>query len=195
MSYAQNLRYVFLDRDGVINRKLPEGRYIRHWEDFHLLPGVEAAIATLNRRGIRAIVISNQRGIALGYYTFADVEEIHLRLQQHLSDDGARIAAFYFCPHDIGECNCRKPAPGLFEQAFRDFPDATAGNSLMIGDSISDIEAARNLGMRSIFIEGDPAIRKSGAERAAELADFVADSLAVAVRILLENQPNSSSIS
>lgn len=191
----QNLRYIFLDRDGVINHKAPEGRYIGRWEEFHLLPGAEAAIAELNRQQIRVIVISNQRGVALGYYTSADVEALHHRLQQHLADHGARIDAFYFCPHDRGECNCRKPKPGLFEQAFLDFPEASVNNSLMVGDSICDIEAARNLGMRSIFVQGDPATRKPEADRAAELAHSVADSLAGVVRMLLEAQARSASIS
>ena len=190
-----NLRCVFLDRDGVINRKPPEGRYIGRWEDFHLLPGVEAAIATLNRQGLRVIVVSNQRGIALAHYTSADIEAIHARLQLHLTGYGARIDAFYFCPHDKGECNCRKPNPGLFEQAFRDFPDAEPNNSLMIGDSISDIEAAQNLQMRSIFIEGDPLTRKAGADRAAALADAVTNSLAEAVRLLLQIKISSASTS
>lgn len=191
----QNLRYIFLDRDGVINRKAPEGRYIGRWEEFHLLPGTEDAIAAMNRQGIRVIVISNQRGVALGHYTSTDVEALHHRLQQHLAAYGARIDAFYFCPHDRGECNCRKPKPGLFEQAFLNFPEASVSNSLMVGDSLCDIEAARNLGMRSIFIQGDPATRKPEAERAAELAESVADSLAGAVRMLLKAQPTSGSIS
>jgi D-glycero-D-manno-heptose 1,7-bisphosphate phosphatase len=175
---------VFLDRDGVINRKAPEGSYIAGWGDFHILPGAEAAIAALHRAGLRVIVVSNQRGIALGRYTAADVNALHDALQQHLQSHGARIDAFYFCPHDKNECDCRKPRPGLFLEAFRDFPEVSAANSLLIGDSLSDIEAARNLGMRSIFIHGDPATRKAGAEKAATLADASANSLAAAIEFL-----------
>ncbi|HTW47987.1 MAG TPA: HAD family hydrolase [Acidobacteriaceae bacterium] len=176
--------FVFLDRDGVINRKPPEGRYIARWDDFHILPGAEAAIAGLNRSGRRVIVVSNQRGIALGRYTAADVDALHAALQQQLQTHGAHIDAFYFCPHDRNQCDCRKPRPGLFLQAFRDFPEASAANSLLIGDSLSDIEAAHNLGMRSIFIHGDPATRKPGAERAAALAGASAHSLAAAAELL-----------
>jgi D-glycero-D-manno-heptose 1,7-bisphosphate phosphatase len=179
-----DIRCVFLDRDGVLNQKPSEGQYIGRWSNFHWLPGVENAIAALNRSGRRVVVVSNQRGIALGHYTGADVETLHDQLQRHLALHGARIDAFYFCPHDVGECDCRKPKTGLFRRAFLDFPEASAQNSLVIGDSLSDIQAARNLDMPSIFIEGDPETRKPGAEQAAELADAVAGSLQEAVTLL-----------
>ena len=181
----RDVRYVFLDRDGVINRKAPEGKYVAHWNELHILPGVETAIATLNRSGRRVIVVSNQRGIALGYYTGDDVEALHSRLQEHLALHGAHIDAFYYCPHDEGECDCRKPGTGMFLQAFRDFPEASAANSVAIGDSISDIEAARTLKMPSIFISGDPSTQKPGSDRAAELADLTAESLPAAVQHLI----------
>ena len=181
----QSIRYVFLDRDGVINRKPPEGQYIGRWSDFHLLPGAESAIAALNRSGRRIIVVSNQRGVALGYYTAADVRVLHDTLQEHLAPLGAQIDAFYFCPHDKNQCECRKPRTGLFEQAFRDFPEASAANSVVIGDSLSDIEAARTLGAPAIFIQGDPTTQKPGAARAAALADAVYNSLTEAVEAAL----------
>lgn len=181
----EGIANVFLDRDGVINRKAPEGQYIVCWSDVEILPGVEEAIAALNRSGRRVMVVSNQRGIALGLYTAADVDAIHSKLQEHLAGSGAHVDAFYFCPHDEGECDCRKPGTGMFLQAFRDFPDANATNSVMIGDSISDIEAARRLGMRSIFVEGDRTTQKPGGERAGELADGRAASLSASVELYL----------
>jgi D-glycero-D-manno-heptose 1,7-bisphosphate phosphatase len=180
-----NIRCVFLDRDGVINRKPPEGLYVWRWEDFHFLPGVEAAIAALNRSGRRVVVISNQRGVALGRYAKADVDALHARLQEHLAGYGARIDGFYYCPHDKKECDCRKPRTGLFKQALRDFPEAAPVSSLVIGDSLSDMEAARNFGSASIFIQGDPATQKPGAEQGATLADAVCSSLAEAVERFL----------
>lgn len=182
----QNVRYVFLDRDGVINRKPPEGKYIAQWSDVEFLSGAESAIAALNRSGRRVIVVSNQRGVALGYYTWADVEALHARMQEHLARHGAHVDAFYYCPHDKGDCDCRKPGTGMFLQAFRDLasggsPGASASNSVVIGDSISDIEVARALGMPSIFIQGDPATRKDGADVAAGLADAVSASLSESV--------------
>lgn len=182
------IQFVFLDRDGVINRKAPEGEYIARWQDFHLLAGALSAITALNHSNRRVIVVSNQRGIALGRYTRQDVEALHARLQEHLAAHGAHIDAFYYCPHDRNQCDCRKPRIGLFEQAFGDFPEASPSNSVVIGDSLSDIEAARTLGMPAIFIEGDPETRKFGAEEAMSLADAVCSSLAEAVRSCLAGE-------
>lgn len=176
-----NIKYIFLDRDGVINRKPPEGEYISDWSRFHLLPGVERSIATLNASGRKVIVVSNQRGVALGLYSEADVRELHEKLQRHLATYSAHVDAFYFCPHDRGQCDCRKPGTGLFRRAFADFPNATPANSIMIGDSISDIESAQRLSFPSIFIPGDSAVRKDGADEAASMADATAKSLAEAV--------------
>jgi D-glycero-D-manno-heptose 1,7-bisphosphate phosphatase len=176
-----HVRYVFLDRDGVINRKAPEGQYISRWNDFQLLAGVETAISRLNRSGYRVIVVTNQRGVALGLYTEQDILKLHEELARHLTLFGAHTDAIYYCPHDKNKCDCRKPGPGLFEQAFREFPDASSENSIMIGDSISDIEAGLRLGMPTIFIRGEQQFQKPGAERAATLSTAAADSLLDAV--------------
>jgi D-glycero-D-manno-heptose 1,7-bisphosphate phosphatase len=184
-AWSGTLRTIFLDRDGVLNEKMPEGSYVRAWSDFRVLPGAPEAVARLNRAGIRVIVVSNQRGIALGLYSSADVEAIHANLQDVLKADGAHVDAFYFCPHDKEACNCRKPLPGMFEQAQLDFPDISASTSAMIGDSLSDIEFGRRLGMGTVFIEGDAERQKAGAEKAAELADAHFASLGKAVEALL----------
>lgn len=184
-STPRQIRTVFLDRDGVLNEKMPEGRYVASWSDFHLLPGVAEAIARLNRAGLRAIVVSNQRGIALGLYTSPDVEAIHARLEDLLNAYGAHIDAFFFCPHDKNACNCRKPDPGLFEQAVARFPEILAESSVIIGDSLSDIEFGRRLGMLTVFLEGNAERRKPGGEKAAELADLRFDSLPRTVDALL----------
>jgi D-glycero-D-manno-heptose 1,7-bisphosphate phosphatase len=179
------VRTVFLDRDGVLNQKLPEGRYVASLSDFHPLPGVHQAIARLNRAGLRVIVLSNQRGIALGLHSADEVRAIHAAFQSELAAHGAHIDAFYFCPHDKNQCNCRKPLPGLFEQAQAYFPDIAAESSLMIGDSLSDIEFGRRLGMATVFIDGDPALQKPGAETARDLAGQHFASLPAAVDALL----------
>jgi D-glycero-D-manno-heptose 1,7-bisphosphate phosphatase len=185
ISQPDQIRYVFLDRDGVINRKLPEGQYVTHWGEFELLPGVESAVVALNRTGRTVIVISNQRGIALGIYTTEQLERLHSQLQDHLMAHGARIDGFYYCPHDEGQCTCRKPNTGLLEQALRDFPSASPDRSILIGDSLSDIQAARSMGIRSIFIDSRRENQKAGAEKAFELADAVSPSLWEAVSTLL----------
>jgi len=189
ISLLRDLRTVFLDRDGVLNEKMPEGRYVASRADFHLLPGVADAIGRLNRTGVRVVVVSNQRGIALGLYTAADVNDLHSALQELLAHHGAHVDGFYFCPHDKGQCNCRKPLPGLFEQAVAEFPEIAAATSVLIGDSLSDIEFGRRLGMLTVFIEGAPERRKPGAEAALELADLRFPSLTRAVDRLLGPRP------
>lgn len=181
------LRTVFLDRDGVLNEKMPEGQYVTSWNDFRLLPGVAGAIQKLNQAGVRVLVVSNQRGIALGLYTIETVRGIHDALQNLLKSQEARIDGFYFCPHDRGQCNCRKPLPGLFEQAVADFPDIDPMSSAMLGDSLSDIEFGRRVGMRAIFLEGNASRQKPGAKAARDLADMHFSSLPEAVDALLED--------
>jgi D-glycero-D-manno-heptose 1,7-bisphosphate phosphatase len=188
---ARALRTVFLDRDGVINRKMPEGQYVSSSAEFHPLPGVPEAITKLNRAGMRVLVVSNQRGIALGLYTAANVLDIHAAFEHDLTTQQAHVDAFYFCPHDKAQCDCRKPLPGLFHQALADYPDITAQTSAIVGDSWSDIEFGRRLGMLTVFIEGDPEHRKPGAEAARDSADLHFDSLPEAVDALLARMPQS----
>jgi D-glycero-D-manno-heptose 1,7-bisphosphate phosphatase len=179
------LKTVFLDRDGVINQKMPEGEYVQSVTDFRLLPRVPAAIARLNRAGIRVVVVSNQRGVALGLYTTEAVDAIHANLQNELRAFDAHIDAFFYCAHDKESCGCRKPLPGLFEQARARFSDITHETSVMIGDSSSDIEFGRAVGMKTIWIKGSEANRKSGWDEAAGLADASFASLSEAVESLL----------
>jgi D-glycero-D-manno-heptose 1,7-bisphosphate phosphatase len=175
-NFFSNIDYVFLDRDGVLNRNLPGG-FVTSWEQFEFLPGVEEAVAQLNRSGRKVIVVTNQRGIALGLYSDAELHGLHDRLREHLADHAAHLDAIYYCPHDDAQCNCRKPQPGMFEQAFEDFPGASASNSVMVGDSLSDMEAAARLGMRSVFLADPGAPPRPDAERAAALATATVASL------------------
>lgn len=190
-----DLRTVFLDRDGVINKKMPEGSYVRSPAELEILDGAAQAIAHLNRAGLRVIVVSNQRGIALGLYTARDVRAIQAAIERHLADHGAHLDGLYFCPHDKAQCNCRKPLPGLFEQAVAAFPDITATTSVMIGDSLSDIEFGRRLGMPTIYIESGAEPLRPGSPNAATLADTSSHSLAEAAEILLKNRTSSDDAS
>lgn len=187
LSRLSGLRTVFLDRDGVVNKKMPEGQFVRSWDEFELLPGVPEAIAELNRRGLRVVVVSNQRGIALNLYTVGDVQAIHSQLQDLLAKHGAHIDAFYICPHLKEECNCRKPLPGMFEQAAREFSDISVAASVMIGDSRSDMEFGARLGMKTILIERESEFKKSGIEEARALASHRFPSLTDAVNALLDD--------
>ncbi len=172
-----DIEYVFLDRDGVLNRQPPDGGFVTCPEELQLLPGVEDAVAALNRSGRKVIVVTNQRGIALGLYSHDDLERIHAQMRERLAARGAHLDGIYVCPHDDGQCNCRKPLTGLFEQAFLDFPAARPENSLMAGDSLRDIEAGLRLGMRAVFVTGDVGTNSIEADRAVMLAQFSVASL------------------
>ena len=181
----RGIQYVFLDRDGVINRKAPESQYIWQWDDFHLLENADRAIALLNRAGMSVLVVTNQRGIHKGLYALDQVDALHQRLQEKLAGIGAHIDRFYVCPHDEGQCDCRKPKTGLLDQAFEDFPAAEKSNSLLIGDSLSDIELARRFGIASILIDNHGEQRDRDRAEAKRLASRVAPSLFEAVNAYL----------
>lgn len=142
---------VFLDRDGVINVKAPEGDYIKSWSEFHFLPGAIEAIRLLNDHNWHVVIITNQRGIARQLMTMHDLNRIHFFLEEELQNHGAHVDGIYVCPHEKGTCHCRKPDIGLFLQAEQDFP-VDKSKSWMIGDSQSDIEAGRNYGIRTISV-------------------------------------------
>jgi D-glycero-D-manno-heptose 1,7-bisphosphate phosphatase len=180
-----DIQTVFLDRDGVLNEKAPEGEYIWRWQDFRVLDGVPEAIAELNRAGIRVIVVTNQRGIALGRYTPADVALLHAEFQAQLAQQNAHIDAFYVCPHSHGECNCRKPLPGLFEQAVADFLEIQAQTSVMIGDSAVDMEFGRRLGMKTILIGDADSPLRSNLLQAGLPVDLLCSSLREAAKSIL----------
>ncbi len=177
----RTIRYVFIDRDGVLNRKMPEGVYVSEWRQVEWLPGAEEAVARMNRARLTVILVTNQRGVALGRVTEPQLEEIHAKMQSHLALHGASLDAIYYCPHDRGQCTCRKPETGLFEAALERYKEANEHNSLVIGDSISDIQAGKRLGMRTIFLRGEATRQKPGAATAAGMADAVASSLLEAV--------------
>jgi len=142
----------FLDRDGVINRKAPGNGYITTWEDMEILPGVPDSIAKLNQAGFRVIVVSNQRCVAKGLITSADLESLHDRMKQFLAEGNARIDAIYYCPHEnMPACRCRKPQPGMLFDAARDH-DIDLAKSWMIGDSAADIEAGKRAGCQTVLL-------------------------------------------
>jgi D-glycero-D-manno-heptose 1,7-bisphosphate phosphatase len=168
----------FLDRDGVINVKAPEGQYVTRWEEVQFLPGVAKAIGLLNKAGFRVIVISNQRCVAKGLVTSAQVEVLHQRICRELAGLGAVIDAVYFCPHETTPpCTCRKPAPGMLLQAAKEHQiDLSA--SWMIGDSEADVAAGKNAGCKAVLV--GPHTNSSSAP------DLIAPSLLDATQKILE---------
>lgn len=151
MSTIKTFKVIFLDRDGVINKKAPEGDYIKNWKEFHFLEKVPEAIHIFNDLGFKVVVVSNQRGIAKRLMTMSDVNYIHEQINKQISAYKAHIDAFFVCPHEKGTCHCRKPEIGLFLQAARLFP-VDKLHSFMMGDSITDIEAGHKFGIKSVAI-------------------------------------------
>lgn len=143
---------VFLDRDGTINEKPREGEYVLVPGQLRLIPGAADAIRAVNEAGIRVVVLTNQRCVAKGLVSEAQLDSIHRRLESLLADSGAHIDAIHVCPHEEGECECRKPRPGLFHEAKRADPGIDLARSVMIGDSGSDCEAAAAAGVRCIHV-------------------------------------------
>lgn len=141
---------VFLDRDGIINRCPPPHQYVSKWEDFVFLPGVEGALMQLKKAGYQLVLVSNQRGIARGMITKEQVDGLHVRMQAYLKRLNAQLDGIYVCPHNNGECSCRKPEIGLFRQAEVDL-EIDKAYSWMVGDNVSDVEAGKRYGVRTIL--------------------------------------------
>jgi D-glycero-D-manno-heptose 1,7-bisphosphate phosphatase len=149
-------RAVFIDRDGTISEEVG---YINHVSRFRLFPYSAAALKQLHDNGYLAIVITNQAGVARGYFSEEMVQAIHQQMTMDLEISGARLDAIYYCAHHptVGEppyqldCDCRKPKPGLLLRAARDY-NIDLANSWMVGDRYSDIELAANAGVKSALV-------------------------------------------
>ena len=142
-------RAVFLDRDGTINRDVP---YCRRPEDFELLPTVAKGIRLLNKHGFKLVVVTNQSGIARGYFTEAMLQKIHRKMLADLALKGAFIDAIYYCPHHPDDgCSCRKPGTALFHQAETEL-DIDLASSYIIGDKLLDITAASGLECKAALV-------------------------------------------
>ena len=144
----------FLDRDGVLN---VDHGYVHRPERLEWVAGAPEAVRLLNEAGIPVIVITNQSGVARGYFGETDVQQFHAHVQEQLRARGAHVDAFYYCPHHpqgtVAEfaiaCDCRKPKPGMLERAARDFA-VDRGRSFLIGDKDDDVAAAAAFGVRGI---------------------------------------------
>jgi len=146
-------RAVFLDRDGVINQKPKEHDYVKSWDEFKFIPGIDTLIKDINVKGYLVVVITNQRGIARGIVKEKTVKRIHCKMIKELKEKGAVIDAIYYCPHNIEDkCNCRKPKPGMILKAVKDL-NIDLKNSILIGDDKSDIIAGKKAGCKTILLE------------------------------------------
>lgn len=157
---------VFLDRDGVVNRRAREGAYIHNTSEFELTPGAAKALTALDQAGATLFIVTNQRGVARGVVAQADLDAIHAQLVTELAQTAVTLGGIYVCPHEIGVCDCRKPDVGLFLRARADNPWIDFADSHMVGDSISDMEAGHRLNMKLWLVGEDAAgIANAAAER------------------------------
>jgi len=190
-------RAIFLDRDGTINEEVG---YIERLDRLVIIPAAFEAIRLINLNGFKAVVVTNQAGIAKGLFNEAFVMQTNERLQEFLRQKGAAIDAFYFCPHHPTEgvppyrqvCDCRKPAPGLFYQAARDM-DIDLTGSFMIGDRYRDMEAAHRAGVKGVLVKtgyGADVLENIGPDQETPEAkpDHIAENILEAVHWILENR-------
>lgn len=175
---------VFMDRDGTIAEEVG---YLNHLSRFRMFPFAAAALRRLNEAGYPVVVVTNQSGVARGYFPESLVQEVNQRMAQQLSESGARVDAVYYCPHaSLGKCICRKPRTGMLEQAAREHA-FDLRQSFVVGDRYADIELARNVHARGILVrtgygEGELAWH---AAKWATPPDFVARDLAEATDWIL----------
>lgn len=147
--------FLFLDRDGVINRRIMDG-YVRSWEEWEWLPGVKEAIVKFSRLFGRVMVVTNQKGIHRGLMTEEDLAEIHRRMCEEIEEAGGKLDAVYYCPEGDG-AECRKPNPGMLFQASGQFPEMKWQKSIVVGDAVTDMQMGITVGIYRIFIGDLPA--------------------------------------
>jgi histidinol-phosphate phosphatase family protein len=171
---------VFLDRDGVIIQKAPEGSYVSTWKEVRFLPGAIHAVSTLYNSGFKILIVTNQRGLALRKIRPENLEDIHMRLRARFARYGVNITQIYFCPHPkSARCSCRKPKPGMLLRAAEEnglnLPDCW-----LIGDSPSDIQAGKRAGCKTAWL------KRSATQQDSVMADVVAPDLPAAVGKILK---------
>jgi D-glycero-D-manno-heptose 1,7-bisphosphate phosphatase len=183
---------VFLDRDGTV---IEEVGYLSDLKQLRLIPGAAAAIKRLNDAGLKVVLVTNQSGVARGYFTEAFVGQTHDLLGKMLGLEGARLDGVYYCPHHpkagkapyLTACDCRKPGTGMLEQAAGEM-DVDIKASFVVGDKWSDVELGQRAGAYSILVKTGYSPDDPGNARPAHLAepDFIAETLAEAVEWILK---------
>lgn len=172
MSYNKKWT-LFLDRDGVINKEL-RNDYVKHWDDFIFETGALEAISKLSNIFGKIIIVTNQRGIGIEIMTDEDLSSIHTKMISAIEKAGGRVDAIYYAPAADRSDIRRKPNPTMALESKNDFPEIDLSNSIMVGNSISDMEFGKNAGMKTIFIDE----KKNYFGTKTEVMDDIFDSLA-----------------
>ncbi|MEA3500295.1 MAG: HAD family hydrolase [Candidatus Marinimicrobia bacterium] len=147
----KNLEAIFLDRDGVLNKDSDD--YVRSVEDVNVYPFVSKVLKKLTDSGLKVFITSNQSAISRGYFTEETNSKIFKKVISDSEKAGGKITDYYYCPHlPTDNCNCRKPRPGMFLQAAKEYK-FNIKNSVYVGDSVCDYEAAKNLGIPFFLVE------------------------------------------
>ncbi|HRF78157.1 MAG TPA: HAD-IIIA family hydrolase [Chitinophagales bacterium] len=147
---------LFLDRDGVLNKKIDDD-YVRNWQQFEFLPGVKSALAICAEKFGRIVIVTNQRGVGRGLMSETDLHEIHMQLMDEVEAAGGRIDAIFYCPDITDEGSThRKPQPGMGYDAQHLFPEIDFAKSIIVGDSGSDMAFGKNLHMFTVLIAQNP---------------------------------------
>lgn len=168
-----NRAAAFLDRDGVINE---DYGYVHRWADFVFLPGVSQALHRLQERGYLLVIVTNQSGIGRGYFSTENFDLLTEQMITALRTDGIAIAGVYHCPHDPDStdvsCSCRKPLPGMIEQAIADL-SIDRSCSFLVGDKPSDIEAGKAARLSAVYQVGPRRNAKNATAHFTDLPDCV----------------------
>jgi D-glycero-D-manno-heptose 1,7-bisphosphate phosphatase len=154
---SAKVKAVFLDRDGVLNQEM--GDYVRRFEDFHVLDNFDA-LKTLQDKGYMLLVATNQGGLAKGWYTEEELAKMHKHLKTVYAEHDVEITDFFYCPHHpnfTGDCDCRKPKPGLLLQGIEKY-NIDPALSYFIGDRERDVKAGTAAGVKGILIDSDQPI-------------------------------------
>ncbi|MGB2878875.1 MAG: HAD family hydrolase [Candidatus Omnitrophota bacterium] len=180
--------YVFIDRDGVINKDpggWTEYGYVTRWEDFHFLPGTLEALKALKGAGYKAVIISNQQGVGKGYFTEAALKDITGKMVSTIKGSGGEVAGVFYCIHAKEEdCDCRKPKAGLFLKAKEELGIESFESNFYMGDTERDIQAGRAAGLKTILVLSGKSSRQD-AEGWSHKPDHICGSIAEAVNIVI----------